>query len=85
VTDSFHGTVFSILFNRPFTVIQNQNRGNDRLFSLLEDFELLDRLIISENQLTKELVFKNINWNKVNERLEKRRKYSLEALLTHLV
>ncbi len=39
VTDSYHGAVFSILFNKPFMFIGNERRGNFRiesLFSLLE-------------------------------------------------
>jgi exopolysaccharide biosynthesis predicted pyruvyltransferase EpsI len=34
-TDSFHGAVFSILFNKPFVVFANESRGNARLDSLL--------------------------------------------------
>mgnify|MGYP001942228272 FL=1 len=36
ITDSFHGTVFSILFEKPCVVIQNSSRGNDRFRSLLK-------------------------------------------------
>lgn len=36
ITDSFHGTVFSILFEKPCIVIQNSSRGNDRFRSLLK-------------------------------------------------
>lgn len=35
ITDSFHGTVFSLLFNRPVKVLANNMRGNARLSSLL--------------------------------------------------
>lgn len=35
VTDSFHGTVFSIIFNKPFLVIANPKRGLSRFNSLL--------------------------------------------------
>ena len=38
ITDSFHGTVFSILFEKPCIVIQNASRGNDRFQSLLKVF-----------------------------------------------
>lgn len=34
VTDSFHGTVFSIIFRRPVKVLSNGLRGNSRLESL---------------------------------------------------
>lgn len=35
ITDSFHGTVFSIIFGRPVKVLKNGLRGNSRLESLL--------------------------------------------------
>ena len=40
VTDSFHGTVFSIIFNKPFKVLSNAIRGNARIESLLSTFNL---------------------------------------------
>ena len=45
LTDSFHGTVFSILFGKPFAVIANPGRGVDRLQSFLMRLGLADRLI----------------------------------------
>ena len=42
ITDSFHGAVFSILFNVPFVVKLNAVRGNTRLESLLTNFGLMD-------------------------------------------
>lgn len=44
VTDSFHGTVFSILFNRPFVAVVNSQRGATRFESLLELVDLRARL-----------------------------------------
>lgn len=35
VTDSFHGTVFSILFEKPFRCVANRDRGNARFEDLL--------------------------------------------------
>jgi len=36
ITDSFHGTVFSIIFEKEFKCIQNKSRGNARFESLLD-------------------------------------------------
>ena len=47
ITDSFHGTVFSIIYNKPFIAISNKNRGNSRFTSLLRKFNLMDRIISS--------------------------------------
>ena len=40
VTDSFHGLVFSLIFNKPFHLIQNPYRGNTRFESLCTTFHL---------------------------------------------
>lgn len=64
-TDSFHGCVFSIIFNKPFWVIGNKERGNARFDSLLKLFNLEERRVditsldnIDFNAL--------IDWDKVN-------------------
>ena len=45
VTDSFHGVVFSIIFEKQFSVILNNNRGAARFTSLLRMFDLENRII----------------------------------------
>ena len=45
IVDSFHGAVFSVIFNKPFWVIGNKKRGNARFESLLGLFGLEDRMI----------------------------------------
>ena len=45
VTSSFHGTVFSILFNKNFKVVIGENKNDERIISLLKDKGLLDNLI----------------------------------------
>ena len=45
ITDSFHGTVFSIIFNKPFLAFSNHQRGKARFDSLKEIFSLDDRII----------------------------------------
>ena len=45
ITDSFHGTVFSIIFNKDFYVFGNEKRGNSRFVSLLDAFGINDRMI----------------------------------------
>lgn len=45
VTDSFHGMVFSIIFNKPFVVLRNMDRGNARFMSLLSSLNLTHRLV----------------------------------------
>ena len=66
ITDSFHGTVFSILFNKPFVFVGNEKRGNARIDSL---FKLLD---IKNTD--------SINWSFINKRLEEQRTLSISFL-----
>ena len=81
VTDSFHACVFSILFNKPFIAIGNVNRGLSRFTSLLEIFDLTDRLITDTSH---HILQKNINWNCVNSFLESMRELSNIYLQTNL-
>lgn len=65
ITDSFHGTVFSILFHTPFYVLLNRKGGNTRLYSLLESFGLENRIICSVSDMN---LSDNIDWNDVEKR-----------------
>lgn len=85
VTDSFHGCVFSILFNKSFIAIGNGKRGFTRFSSLLKVFELQGRLILDNMPLVDvDKVFTDINWDRVNSILVKQRKESLDYLLYSL-
>lgn len=63
VTDSFHGCVFSILFNKPFIAYGNETRGLTRFTSLFKTFDLSDRLITNSSTLKQ---FTDIDWISVN-------------------
>lgn len=49
VTDSFHGMIFSIIFEKSFIVIGNKGRGLNRFTSFLSMFNLEDRLIDNDD------------------------------------
>lgn len=74
LTDSFHGSVFSILFKRNFFVFNRDEGGQDmssRLDTLLESFDLQDRkygITDSDISISK--------WNKIDEVLEIERKHT---------
>lgn len=74
VTDSFHGCVFSIIFNKPFVVIGNEERGIARLKSLLSMLDFDYSLASNIHQLQK------IEWNKTKLILDKYRQISLSFL-----
>ncbi len=66
VTDSFHGTAFSIIFNKPFVVVGNPKRGMARFHSLLETFGLEDRLLNENNNNIGDIIKKPVDYEKVN-------------------
>lgn len=71
ITDSFHGTAFSINFQRPFLSIVNPDRGADRFTSLLDSVGL-SNLLISETtapEAIEALAKTSINWLAVSTRL----------------
>ena len=80
VTDSFHGTIFSIIFNKPFISIGNKSRGLSRFTSLLKNFGLENRLILSSDDLTKELIEAPIDFKKVNIIKEQQKQIAIKFL-----
>lgn len=85
VTDSFHGTVFSILFNKPFYSIINIKRGATRFQSLLKSFNLEDRMLSSFEDLNNSNLNREIDWESVNKILEDKRKISNSFLSKALI
>ncbi len=83
IVDSFHGMVFSIIFNKPFWVIGNEERGMSRFTSLLKQFNLEDRLL-DVNHLDDIEFSKPIDWARVNRILEDNRRASKALLLKNL-
>jgi len=85
MVDSFHGMVFSIIFNKPFWVIGNAGRGMSRFTSLLKSFGLEDRLINIDQPIGIYLK-KIINWDSVNKQkeiLSEKSKSLLKGALTN--
>jgi len=83
VTDSFHGTAFSIIFNKPFIVIGNESRGMSRFISLLKKFKVEDRLILP-TRLTEELITNPIDWDEINTILHKEKSTGAQFLEMNL-
>ena len=78
LTDSFHGTVFCIIFNVPFLCVSPVAIA--RFKSLLKIYGLEDRLVMKESEITKKLLKKPIDWDRVNQIRENLKKKSLEYL-----
>ena len=61
ITDSFHGVVFSIIFNKPFICIYNKGRGGSRFNTLIELFNIKDRVITNINEVDYKLLEESPN------------------------
>lgn len=83
IVDSFHGMVFSVIFNKPFWVIGNTARGMSRFTSLLNVFHLEDRLLDIDH-LEQVDISKPVDWDRVNAILEEKREGSKSLLLNEL-
>ncbi len=82
VTDSFHGCVFSIIFNRPFIAIGNARRGLDRFTSLLEMLGLGKRLAGGVEDYCNRMdnLTSAIDYTCVNKELDRMRQSSINFL-----
>jgi hypothetical protein len=85
VCDSFHGMVFSIIFNKPFIVICNKKRGQARFTSLLKKIDLEERLISEDSNNYLEVLDIPIKWEIVNSKLNELRKESIDFIYKSLI
>lgn len=84
ITDSFHGCVFSIIYNKPFIAIGNKSRGLSRFTSLLKLFGLEGRLVDCLSEVNEDVVNMNIDWRKVNAILKDEQRRSRKFLKENL-
>lgn len=82
VTDSFHGTVFSILFGKEFYTFGNSHRGNTRFLGLLQQLGLVERFI--NDSSLEEQTDNEIDWTDVFSRLDVLRRGSIDFLSRNL-
>lgn len=83
VTDSFHACVFSILFEKPFIVYGNKDRGMARFLSLLSIFGLENRLVTSSAE-AKKVISVPIDWSLVNAKKKEWQEKSYNFLKNNL-
>lgn len=79
ITNTFHGNVFSIIYNKNFV---SYGKEKKKVEILLNDFGLSQRLLdVSENP--KDVLLSDIDYSKTNEILKEKRAESLEYLKTN--
>lgn len=82
VTDTFHGAVMSLKFNKQFVVIVRE-MNNNKLTSLLNQFGLFSRIAHDLLEL-QEILDSPIDYSHVNERIEEERENTLVYLKSNL-
>ncbi len=78
-TDSFHGCVFCIIFNKPFAVYVNSARGSARFDSLLSLYGLQERVVTDASEIP-DLMRKPIDWGGVNAKRSQMIEHSISFL-----
>lgn len=78
VTDSFHGTCFSIIFHKQFLSIVNRQTDRFRFFEKLPGIE--DRILQKADEGVTDKIFDKINYKMVDEKLNQERERSRKWL-----
>lgn len=82
-TDSFHGAVFSLIFEKQFLVFERDKNTkvsmNSRLYDLLEKVKLSDRMVTIDSNIEGKL-HNEIDFSFVNNELNKYKEESMEFL-----
>ena len=82
ITDSFHASVFSVIFKKQFIVVGNKERGMARFESLLKMFGLEERLVDEKVDIN---TLQPIDYDKVYNHYGQLKEKSLHFLLENLV
>lgn len=85
MTDSFHATAISMSLNKDFFVYKRFNDDdsvsqNSRIYDLLSDYGLTNRMITSNNRIVN-IIDNSIEYSYVNKKLNSNRKKSEKFLL----
>lgn len=82
ITDTFHGSVMSLKFNRQFaTLIRSSNK--QKIESLLSQFNLIDRAVSNLEQL-ETILLKPVQYAKINALLDNEVARSIDYLHTNI-
>ena len=84
ITDTFHGMLFAIIFNKPFIVLDKSTFGisADRIVSTLKSLGIDNRYVKADIKLNDEIL--NMDYTDVNRILEKSQSKSISYLKSAL-
>lgn len=78
VTDSFHGTAFSLVFKKNFFSTIAAPKKAERIISILNEIGLASRIVESPDEIKKDNIL--INYEMANRRLSEKRRQSIAYL-----
>lgn len=89
-TDSFHGSAFSMIFQKQFYAFYKSSQNskmsvNSRIDSMLGWAGITDRIIKSPIEVLEDSLLKPINYEEVSKRLEEKREMSFQFLKSSLI
>lgn len=81
VSNSFHATAFSLIFEKDFCVVNRSEKINERMMSLLTDFHLGDRLVTSySDSLLESIAYRDI-YMSMHELIDDSKDYLRTAMM----
>ena len=79
ITNSFHGTAFSLIFNKEFYSLTHPVRGGSRIPSLFRQLNIpQERNITTLSEVLNNTSF--LDWNTINDSIKQQQQYSIEFL-----
>lgn len=83
ITDTFHGLIFALIFQKPFIVLKREDAGHwakysDRMTSTLDMLGLRDRYVDSSTAIQRSIC--ELDYSEINKILKRKREESLEYL-----
>lgn len=79
ITDSFHGTAFSIIFEKDVFVIPNKEKGG-RMINLMNQLNLTNRIIDSSDKISINTINQSVDMSYMKRKRDELRLKSLEFL-----
>lgn len=84
ITDSFHCTVFSLIFKKPFLTISTNDSVSSRMRNMLDKFGLSNNLVSVSSLHTRQFEFPLTDYSVVTPIIEKERQKSIFFLTSAL-
>ncbi len=80
ISNSFHATAFSLIFHREFCVVNRTEAINERMYSLLEQYGLQDRMLGNSFSIPSETIDYPIVQTKIDEDIAASKQYLHDAI-----